>query len=156
MDRISGLSFDTSIGNLDMHVDKFSLDITDDTAVAFKNGRPDGSLRGKVSASGSITMDRAEMKKLTAAARAAGSFQNLPPFDINSFAQAGEEELKVEAFGCKLKLGKILDIDKESSDKTTFDVPFDVTDSDFVKIDGVPYIEAEGDRGSSISVEINL
>ena len=53
---------------------------------------------------------------------------------------AGGDPLMIQAFGCKLKLNKLLDVDKSSTDETEFTIPFDVTSPDFVRIDGVPYV----------------
>ncbi|MNP76220.1 hypothetical protein D3C76_1734230 [compost metagenome] len=58
------------------------------------------------------------------------------------FAKAGEEELKVEAFGCKLKVSSLLNIDPKGGEKSKHKVPFDVTSPDFVRINGVPYLAA--------------
>jgi hypothetical protein len=139
MNRINGKSFTTSVGDLDVHVDKFSLEIEDESAVAMKRGRPDGNLRGNVSASGEIELDAAEFGKLSAQARSAGSWQDLEEFDIVSYAKVGDTERKVEVFGCKLKLSSVLDVDQSSADKTVHTIQFDVTSPDFVRIDGVPY-----------------
>ncbi len=139
--KINGKSFATVIGALPIYVNKFSLEITDDSQVAMKRGRPDGWLKGNVSAAGEIEVDAAEFAKLSAAAKAAGSWQGLPPFDINSFAAAGGVVRRVEAFGCKLKLSTVLDVDDSVADKTVHTIPFDVTGEDFVSIDGVPYVE---------------
>lgn len=139
MDRINGLSFDIDLGDFGIHVEKFTLDIEDGSTSSKRNGRPDGTLRGAVSASGEMVVKRDGLKSFVEAARKAGSFQQLPTFDINSFAKAGDEEMKVEAFGCKVKLSKLLDVDKSSSDETVFTVPFEVTSPDFIKIDGVSY-----------------
>ena len=49
----------------------------------------------------------------------------------------------MEAFGCRLKLSDLLDIDKKGGQASTFKVPFDVTDPDFVRIDGVPYLRPD-------------
>lgn len=58
-----------------------------------------------------------------------------------AYANTGDEEQKVEIFGVKIKLNKILDADKSSVDQTMYELPFEVTSSDFVRIDGVPYIK---------------
>ena len=139
MDRINGLSFDIDLGEFGIHVEKFTLDIEDGSTAATRNGRPDGTLRGAVSASGEIVVKRSGLKSFTEAAKKAGSFQQMPTFDINSFAKAGDEELKIEVFGCKVKLSKLIDVDKSSSDETIFTLPFEVTSPDFIKIDGVSY-----------------
>lgn len=139
MFKLNGKSFSTSIGGLPIYVRKFSLEITDDSAVAMRRGKPAGRLLGNVSASGEIEIDGSELSKIIAEARKAGSFQDLPEFDINSFGKAGDVERKVEAFGCALKLSTVLDIDDSVSDETVHTVPFDVTGEEFVHIDGVPY-----------------
>jgi len=137
--RFNGLSFDFDLGEFAVQAKKFTLDITDNSKAATRNGRPDGYLIGDVSGSGTITVDRVGLKMVTDAAKSAGSFQDLPPCDINSYAKAGDNEFKVEAFGCKLKISKLLDVDKGNSEETQFELPYDITSPDFVRIDGVPY-----------------
>lgn len=144
--RINGLSFDFDLGGKQIHSEKMSLDITDNSAVVKKNGRPDGFVNGDVEASGELEVDAVALKTITEAAGSAGSFQLLEPFDIVTYAKVGEEEVKVEAFGCKLKVSKLLDVDKSSADPTKFVIPFDVTSPDFVKINGVPYIKPLEDK----------
>ncbi len=137
--RFNGLSFDLSTGKMAFKVKKFTLEITDNSAVAKRRGRPDGYLVGDVEASGELTVDRDGLKVLTQAAREAKSFQGLDPFDIVSYARVGSDELKIEAFGCRIKVGSLLDVDTSSADESEFTIPFDVTSPDFVRIDGVPY-----------------
>lgn len=141
--RINGKSFDFSLGDLAVHANKFTLDITDNTAVAKTRGVPDGYTAGDVEASGEIEVDRANLKLITEAARKAGSFRSLEPFDVTGYAQAGDDELKVEAFGCKLTISSLLDVDPSSADKSVFKLPFMVTSPDFVRIDGVSYLAAD-------------
>lgn len=137
--RFNGMSFEIDLGDFAVQVKKFSLEIKDDSAVAKRNGKPDGYLLGGVEGSGEILVDRTGLKAFTEAAKKAGSFQETPPFDINSYAKVGDDEVKIEAFGCKVKISNLLDIDTGSTDETEFKLPFDVTSPDFVKIDGVPY-----------------
>lgn len=139
--RINSLSFSITLGDTDIHVDKMSLDIEDGQQATKKNGRPDGYVLGEVSAKGELSVDLSEFKKLKAAAQSAGSWQGLAPFDIVAYAKSGDDETKIEAFGCKIKLSKLLDVDKSSSDKSTRAVPFEVTSPEFINIDGVPYIK---------------
>lgn len=141
--RFNGLSFDIDLGDIAVQVKKFSLDITDNTATAKRAGRPDGWLQGDVEASGTLTLDRDGLKAFTTLAKNSGSWQDMDVFDIHSFAKVGEDEIKVEAFGCKVKLAKLLDIDRSSTDETEFELPYDVTSPKFVYIDGVPYIQQE-------------
>lgn len=137
--RFNGLAFSINTGDLALKVKKFTLDITDNSTVAKRRGRPDGYLVGDVEANGELTVDRDGLKAITAAAQSAKSFQALAPFDIVSYAKVDDDEVKIEAFGCRLKVSKVLDIDTSSSDETEFTIPYDVTAPEFIKIDGVPY-----------------
>ncbi|MGE4301992.1 MAG: phage protein [Victivallaceae bacterium] len=139
--RFNGMSFDLDLGVTALKVLKFKIEVTDNTTATYRDGRPDGYLEGNVSASGTITVDATGLRVLTEQAKSAGSWQKLPVFDINSYAKVAEEEVKVEAFGCKLKIGSLLDIDKTKVDESTFELPFDVTSRDFININGVPYLE---------------
>ena len=139
--RINSLSFSITLGDTDIHVDKMSLDIDDGTTATKKNGRPDGYVLGEASAKGDLSIDLAECKKLKAAAQAAGSWQALAPFDIVAYAKSGDDETKIECFGCKIKLNKVLDVDKGSNDKSVRSIPFEVTSPEFINIDGVPYLK---------------
>lgn len=137
--KLNGQAFDFDVGGMAIHADKFTAEITDNTAAAKKDGRPDGWLLGDVDGKGEITVDHVEFKKLNEAAKKAGSWQQMDVFDIVSHATIGKEEFKVELFGCKLTLSSLLDVDKGSTDKTPFVIPFIITSPDFVNIDGVPY-----------------
>ncbi|HGE1973605.1 TPA: phage protein [Pseudomonas aeruginosa] len=142
MARISGMNFDITLGDLQVHVEKATLDITDNSAVAQTRGVPDGFVDGDVTASGEYELDAANFALLIEAAKRAGSFRKLEPVDSLFYAKAGDSEVRVEAFGCKLKVSSLLDIDPKGGSKTTHKVPFDVTSSDFIRINGVPYLDA--------------
>lgn len=141
--QINGMSFELTLGEYDIHAEKFSLDITDNSAAVKKNGRPDGHVDGDVEASGEIEIDASGLKVIMDVASSAGSFQSLPTFDIVAYAKIGELEVKVEAFECKLKISKILDVDKSSSDPTKFVLPFIVTGKDFVRVNGTSIIDQD-------------
>ncbi|WAE53243.1 DUF2597 family protein [Stutzerimonas frequens] len=147
MARIGGKNFDVNLGDLLVHVESCTLDITDNTAVAQDKGVPNGHVDGDVSASGEMEFDTANFSLLIEAAKRAGSFRQLDPFDTVFFAKAGEEELRVEAFGCKLKVSSLLNIDPKGGEKSKHKVPFDVTSPDFIRINGVPYLAAEEIEG---------
>ncbi|MBG6487342.1 DUF2597 family protein [Pseudomonas aeruginosa] len=142
MARISGMNFDITLGDLQGHVEKATLDITDNSAVAQTRGVPDGFVDGDVTASGEYELDAANFALLIEAAKRAGSFRKLEPVDSLFYAKAGDSEVRVEAFGCKLKVSSLLDIDPKGGSKTTHKVPFDVTSPDFIRINGVPYLDA--------------
>uniref|UniRef100_A0A6H1ZFH9 Tail protein n=1 Tax=viral metagenome TaxID=1070528 RepID=A0A6H1ZFH9_9ZZZZ len=147
MARIGGKNFDVNLGDLLVHVETCTLDITDNTAVAQDKGVPNGHVDGDVSASGELEFDTANFSLLIEAAKRAGSFRQLDPFDTVFFAKAGDEELRVEAFGCKLKVSSLLNIDPKGGEKSKHKVPFDVTSPDFIRINGVPYLAAEEIEG---------
>ncbi|WP_271105113.1 phage protein [Pseudomonas tohonis] len=147
MARISGMNFDVMLGDIQVHVEKATLDITDNSAVAQTGGVPDGHVDGDVAGSGELELDSANFSLLMQAAKRAGSFRRIEPTDIVFFAKAGEDELRVEAFGCKLKVSSLLDIDPKGGSKSVHKVPYDVTSPDFVRINGVPYLDAEEIEG---------
>src|SRR5690606_9969396 len=142
MSRIGGKNFDINVGDLQVHVETCALDTTDNSAVAQDRGVPNGLVDGDVSASGEFELDSNNFALLIEAAGRAGSFRKLEPFDCVFFAKAGTEEMRVEAFGCKLKVSSLLNIDSKGGEKTKHKVPFDVTSPDFIRINGVPYLDA--------------
>ena len=149
MSRIGGKNFDVNLGDLLVHVESCTLDITDNTAVAQSRGVPNGHVDGDVSASGEMEFDSYNFNLLIESARSAGSFRGLEPFDIVFFAKAGDEELRVEAFGCKLRVSSLLSVDPKGGEKSKHKVPFDVTSPDFIRINGVPYLAAAEIEGLS-------
>ena len=64
-------------------------------------------------------------------------------FGIVVYGKTAKDEVKVEAFGCRIKLSDLLDVDKKGGQASLFKIPFDVTSPDFVHIDGVPYLRPE-------------
>lgn len=149
MAHISGKNIDITLGDLQIHFEKASLDITDNSAVAQTKGVPDGHVDGDVAASGEFELDSANFALLIEAAGRAGSFRKLEPFDTLFFAKTASYELRVEAFGCKVKVASLLDIDPKGGSKSTHKVPFDVTSPDFIRINGVPYLDATEIEGLS-------
>ena len=149
MSRIGGKNFDVNLGDLLVHVESCTLDITDNSKTAQTRGVPDGYVDGDVSAAGELELDSINFGLLIDAARTAGSFRKLGAFDSVFFAKAGDEELRVEAFGCKLKVSSLLSIDQKGGEKSKHKVPFDVTSPDFIRINGVPYLAASEIEGLS-------
>ncbi|ENL7682365.1 DUF2597 family protein [Proteus mirabilis] len=141
--RISGQSIDFNMNGDLLHSEKASLSITDNTGVAQTNGVPDGYVNGDVSAEGEIELATKYLDVITAKARSAGSWRAIPPVDLMWYAKAGSEELKVEAFGCKLNVTDILDADSKGGSVMTHKIKFIVTSPDFVRINGIPYLESE-------------
>ena len=140
--RISGQSFDTNMDGELIHVEKISLDITDNTAAASTRGVPDGFTAGDVAGEGEIELSSKTFQQLSAKAKAAGSWRGIDVVDFLFYAKVGSEEVKVEAFGCKLIISNILDIDPKGGALTTHKVKYFVTSPKFVNINGVPYLES--------------
>ncbi len=141
--RLSGMNFNVNVGDIMVHVDTFTLNITDNSAVSQTSGVPDGYVDGDVSASGEMSVNASNFNLISQAAKSAGSWRALEPFDILAYAKTAKDEMKVEAFGCRIKLSDILDIDKKGGSASMFKLPFDVTDPDFVNINGVPYLRPD-------------
>lgn len=144
--RITGKSFDVNIGGELVQVKTATLSITDNSAAASTNGVPDGYVAGSVTAEGALTFSSKYFNKLIDLARSAGSFRNLPNFDLMFYADTGDESQKIEAFGCRLKISDLLNADKSSDDETTHTIDYIVTSTDFVSINGVPYLSATDTR----------
>jgi hypothetical protein len=141
--RLSGMNFNVNLGDIMLQVDTASLSITDNSGVSQTGGVPDGHVDGDVSASGELVVNASNFKLLSNVAKAAGSWRGMKTFDVMFYAKTSKDEMKVEAFGCRIKLSDILDVDKKGGQASTFKIPFDVTDPDFVHIDGVPYLRPD-------------
>lgn len=149
MAKIGGMNFDINVGDLKVHVEAATLDITDNSAVSQTGGVPDGYVDGDVAAGGELELDSNNFNLLIEAAGKAGSFRQLAPFDTLFFAKTPTEEIRVEAFGCRLKISSLLNIDQKGGEKAKHKVPFDVTSPDFIHINGVPYLAAAEIEGLS-------
>jgi hypothetical protein len=141
--RLSGMNFNVNLGDTMLQVDTATLSITDNSSVSQTAGVPDGYVDGDVSANGELVVNASNFKLLSNIAKAAGSWRGMSTFDMMFYAKTAKDEMKVEAFGCRIKLSDILDLDKKGGQASTFKIPFDVTDPDFVKIDGVPYLRPD-------------
>ena len=149
MAKIGGMNFDISLGDTAVHVETVTLDITDNSAVSQTGGVPDGYVDGDVAAGGEIEVDTTNFNLIVAAAKTAGSFRELEPFDSLFYAKTPTDELRVEAFGCKLRISSLLNIDAKGGEKHKHKIPFDVTSPDFIRINGVPYLSAKEIEGLS-------
>ena len=107
MSRIGGKNFDVNLGDLQVHVESCTLDITDNSKTAQTRGVPDGFVDGDVAAAGDLELDSTNFNLLIEAARSAGSFRKLPPFDTVFFAKAGDDELRIEAWRTPLAWGAL-------------------------------------------------
>lgn len=141
--RISGINFDTELMGAMVHVEKATCTITDNSAVATSRGIPDGYVDGDVAAELEFELDTKNFALLAKAAQTAGSWRGMEPDDVLFYADSGSESLKIEAFGVKLQIADLLDIDPAGGKKTTHKVKGFVTSPDFVHINGVPYLSAD-------------
>lgn len=139
IERFNGRSFDFAIGDTDVAANKFTLDITDNTAAVKRRGLPGGWVKGDVEGKGTIELDITEAQKIISKAKSAGSFQDLETFNIVVTAETSTGKHTVKVYGVKLTMTKILDVDTSSTDETLKTFEFIVTAPEFVEIDGVPY-----------------
>jgi len=137
--RLSGRDMETMVGDFMVRIEEATLDIEDGSASTKTGGRPNGYIRGNVSASGEITLDIANFNVLVEAAKKSGSFQELEPFDIVMNGETTSEKLKVEAFECLVKVSSLVNASANGEEKLTVKLPYEVTGKDFVRINGVPY-----------------
>lgn len=144
--RISGQSFDTTLMGTMVHVEKASLSITDNSAVAQTRGIPDGFVDGDVAAEVEFELDAKNFTQLSDAAKRAGSWRGMAPDDVLFYANTGDETMKVEAFGVKLQISDLLDVDPKGGSKGVHKIKGFVTSPDFVHINGVPYLSQEDTR----------
>lgn len=140
MQHISGQDIDVVLGATLVNIKQFTLNIEDGTKPVSTRGVPHGFVRGNATASGEITLDTENFNLVMEEARKAGSFQELDVFDIVSMGQTTDQQLKTVAYGCKLRVSKLLDASGEGGDKLEHTLPFDVTDSRFVEVNGVNYL----------------
>ncbi|MCG7585669.1 phage protein [Photobacterium sp. OFAV2-7] len=143
MARLSGKNMHFTLGDYRLKANKVTLSITDNSAVNKTSGIPDDYVDGDVEASGEIELSSNQFRILSKAAKQAGSWRGLDVFDAMFYGKTDKDELKVEAFGCRLKVSDLIDIDSNGGSTLVHKLPFDVTSPDFVRIDGVPYLRPE-------------
>lgn len=141
--RIGGRDFDVMLGDLMIHVENMTASIDDSSAVSKTKGTPNGDVDGEVGCSGELELDTQNFNLVIEVARKAKSFKRLKPFDIVTVAEGDDDKFKLEMFGCKLRISDLLSIDSKGGEKAKHKIPFDVTDPDFVRINGVPYLDSD-------------
>ncbi|MGV2841145.1 phage protein [Vibrio cyclitrophicus] len=141
--RISGKNMHFSMGDYKLKAQKVTLSITDNSAVNKTSGVPDGYVDGDVEASGEMELTTQQFNQLSKAAKQAGSWRGMPDFDALFYGKIDKDELKIEAFGCRLKISDLLDADSNGGSALVHKLPFEVTSPDFVKINGVPYLRPD-------------
>lgn len=144
--RISGMNFDVELLGIMIHVEKATVTINDNTAVTQTRGITDGYVDGDVTADVEYEFDTKNFNLLSQAAKSAGSWRGIAPHDVLYYANSGSEEIKMEAFGVKLLLSDLLDIDGKGGDKNIHKIKGFITSPDFIRINGVPYLSSEDTR----------
>ncbi|MNJ65816.1 hypothetical protein D3C77_618550 [compost metagenome] len=114
--------------------------------MAQTRGIPDGFVDGDVAAELEFELDTKNFSQLADAAKRAGSWRGMEPDDVLFYADTGTETMKVEAFGVKLLVSDLLDIDPKGGSKSVHKVKGFVTSPDFVHLNGVPYLSKEDTR----------
>jgi|TARA_R110001606_G_C14846583_1_gene586534 hypothetical protein len=137
--HVSGMDVNVSVGTALINVKQFTLNIEDGMKETTTRGVANGFVNGVTSASGEITLDTENFNLLIEAARKAGSFQQLPAFDIISLGKTVDQEIKTVAYGCKLSISKLVDAAGDGGDKLEHTIPYKVTDPRLVEINGVSY-----------------
>jgi len=141
--KLAGIDFSIQVGDYLVQVQQATLTIDDKTKAVMSKGRPNGYVNGAKSASGEMTVDTDNFLVLIEAAKSAGSWSKMPAFDTNFVAETMDSKLNVEAFGCKFKIGDLLNIDPDAEDQISHKLPFDVSGKEFVRINGVPYADPD-------------
>lgn len=137
--KISGYDIGVQIGNYAVQYEEVSASIEDGSKAVMTRNRPNGHVRGSVSCSGEITLDTDNLNIMLEAAKAAGSWQQLEPFDIVIAGETNSSGLDLEMFDCLVKISDLLNAKASGEEKLTHKLPFEVTGKDFVRINGVPY-----------------
>ena len=141
MQHVTGNDIDVMVGTMLINIKQYTLNIEDGVKAVSTRGVSHGWVRGNTSASGEITVDTENYNLMIEQARKAGSFQELEVFDIIGLGKTVDQKFRVAAYGCKLKLSKVLDAGSDGGDKLEHSIPYEVTDSRFVEINGVPYLD---------------
>lgn len=148
MRRVSESGFSFTLGDFKIRAEKATLSIEDGRKTVKDGGVPNGYVDAEVAASGEIELDANNLSILAEEAKSKGSWQSIEPVDLVFYAKGTMDEEKVEAFGCLLNLSDIVNFDPSSDKKAIVKISYEVTSPDFVRINGVPYLD--GARTSSI------
>ena len=144
--HLSALDFDVMIGDMLVHVENMTATISDERKAVKTRGIPDGYVDGEVSCSGEIEVDTKNFNLLIDVAKTAGSFREMPAFDIIYMGKNVSHQHKQELFGCVLNVTDLLNNDAKGGEKGKHKLAFEVTSPDFVRINGVPYLSENDTR----------
>jgi hypothetical protein len=140
---LGGKDFDIMIGDKMVHVIEASVKITDGRKVKYVRGIPKGFIDGPVEAEVTLKLDHENFLLIEAQAKAAGSWKGIEPFDISFMAEVSAGSKNIEVFGVLPQLDEILNVKAEGGEEDTTSIKGIVTSSDFVKINGIPYLTAD-------------
>ncbi|QSB01973.1 DUF2597 family protein [Methylomonas sp. EFPC1] len=144
--RLSAQNFDIMVGDLLVHVETMSAQITDNRQPTFIRGVPDGYVDGDVACAGDIELDSKNFNLFTDVARSNGSWRAMPTFDIIYSGVTISDKQKIEMFGCLINITDLLNNDAKGGEKSKHKLSFAVTSPDFVRLNGVPYLDADDTR----------
>lgn len=144
--HLSATDFDIMVGDLLVHVESMTATIDDQRKAVKTRGVPTGYVDGEVGCSGDIELDTRNFNLLTEVARTRGSFRDMPPFNILAVGKNIDESQKLELFGCVLNVTDLFGSDGKGGEKQKHKMAFEVSDPDFVRINGVPYLSADNIR----------
>ena len=140
---LGGKDFDIFIGDKMVHVIEASVKITDGRKAKKVRGITKGFIDGPVDAEVTIKLDHENFLILQDVAKTAGSWKGIEPFDVSFLAEVAAGTKNVEAFGVLPQLDEILNIKAEGGEEDTTTIKGPVTSTDFIKINGIPYLTAE-------------
>ncbi|KXO08261.1 Phage tail assembly [Moritella sp. JT01] len=126
-----------------VHVIEASVKITDGRKAKKVRGITKGYIDGPVDAEVTIKLDHENFLILQDVAKTAGSWKGIEPFDISFLAEVAAGTKNIEAFGVLPQLDEILNIKAEGGEEDTTTIKGPVTSTDFIKINGIPYLTAE-------------
>ncbi|SGY86797.1 Prophage PSPPH06, putative tail tube protein [Moritella viscosa] len=140
---LGGKDFDIFIGDKMVHVIEASVKITDGRKAKKVRGITKGYIDGPVDAEVTIKLDHENFLILQDVAKTVGSWKGIEPFDISFLAEVAAGTKNIEAFGVLPQLDEILNIKAEGGEEDTTTIKGPVTSTDFIKINGIPYLTAE-------------
>lgn len=144
--KLSGYDIGVTIGNYAVQFIEVTASIEDNSKAVMTRNRPNGHVRGGVSCTGEITVDTDNLNIMLEAAKGAGSWQEMEPFDIVMNGETNSSTMNLELFECLTKLSDLLNASANGEEKLQHKIPYEVTGKDFVRINGVPYApEADKD-----------
>ncbi|WP_299002315.1 phage protein [uncultured Shewanella sp.] len=137
---LGGKDFDCFIGDKMVHVIEASVKITDGRKAKKVRGITKGFVDGPVDAEVTIKLDHENFLLVQEQAASAGSWKGIEPFDISFLAEVDAGKKNVEAFGVLPQLDDVLSFKAEGGEEDVTTIKGLVTSSDFVKINGIPYL----------------